>query len=77
LKEAERRTALALLVISSNEIVPGAPAQSQLFDRISRRDVLQMPPICTKVVDDPGVALVRKWIMTLPSMETTPPPIHP
>jgi hypothetical protein len=57
------------------EIVPGVPGESQLFDRISRRDVLQMPPICTKVVDDPGVALVRSWIMSLPSIETKPSPI--
>lgn len=57
------------------EIVPGVPGESQLFDRISRRDILQMPPICTKVVDDPGVALVRKWIMTLPSIESAPPPL--
>lgn len=47
-------------------LVPGSPDQSGIAVRMDRRDSFGMPPNCTKVVDDAGVATVRAWIAAMP-----------
>jgi hypothetical protein len=46
-------------------VVPGAPDQSQVYYRMSVRDADQMPPVCTKLVDDTGLQSVHDWIAGL------------
>ncbi len=43
-------------------IVPGNPAASLIFVRMSRRDLHQMPPLASNLVDTAGVALIQSWI---------------
>ncbi len=43
-------------------IVPGQPDQSQLYNRVNRRDLLAMPPLGTEQVDVSSVALLKAWI---------------
>lgn len=48
---------------SENRVIkPGDPDHSVLLKRISTRGALQMPPLCTSVVDTQGVALLAAWI---------------
>lgn len=48
-------------------IVPGNPDKSQLYLRAtSRGNSWAMPPLGTKVVDAPGSATIRTWILGLP-----------
>jgi uncharacterized repeat protein (TIGR03806 family) len=44
-------------------IKPGAPNESELFLRMSRRGPRQMPPVSSKIVDPIGHAVIRDWIM--------------
>jgi mono/diheme cytochrome c family protein len=45
-------------------VVPGRPDQSVLAFRLaSRNPIAQMPPLGSHVVDDDGVALIRRWIL--------------
>jgi hypothetical protein len=46
-------------------VVPGSPEQSGLYQRLTHRDWMQMPPLGTEVVDDAGAALVAAWIRGL------------
>lgn len=46
-------------------LVPGQPDWSGIPVRMGRRDSFEMPPNCTEVVDDAGVATVRAWIASL------------
>ena len=48
-------------------IAPGAPEQSILYQRISRRGTAQMPPLVTTEVDRDAVRLLAEWIRALPS----------
>lgn len=50
---------------SSTIIVAGDPMGSQLFNRITRRDANQMPPLGTEVVDPTGSEAIRLWIAGL------------
>ena len=43
-------------------ISPGAPDQSVLLSRLSRRGRGQMPPLVSGAVDEAAVALFREWI---------------
>ncbi|MFO0617936.1 MAG: hypothetical protein U0414_35425 [Polyangiaceae bacterium] len=44
-------------------VEPGDPEGSELFQKMSHRgEGKQMPPLATDVVDDAGVALMRRWI---------------
>lgn len=43
-------------------VVPGNSAESQLFYRIGVRDLDQMPPLATEVVDPTGMATIGAWI---------------
>jgi hypothetical protein len=47
-------------------VEPGQPTKSQLYMRMATRDDFQMPPVCTRVVDDVAVKLVGDWITALP-----------
>ncbi len=46
-------------------LVPGQPDWSGIPARMARRDSFEMPPNCTEVVDDAGVATVRAWITSI------------
>lgn len=46
-------------------VLPKSPDQSQLFVRITRRNLLSMPPVGTEVVDDAAVAKIKAWIESL------------
>jgi hypothetical protein len=46
-------------------VVPGAPERSELLARMARRGPGQMPLIGSQVVDERGVELIRKWILSL------------
>jgi hypothetical protein len=46
-------------------LVPGQPDQSGIPARMDRRDSFEMPPNCTELVDDAGVATVRAWIASM------------
>ena len=48
-------------------VAPGSAARSVLFQRMTRRDSFQMPPLGTRVVDPGGAALVGAWINALAS----------
>jgi hypothetical protein len=47
-------------------VVPGKPDESQLFYRISVRDLDQMPPLGTESLDPTGIATIAAWIDSLP-----------
>ncbi len=48
---------------SANRVItPGDLDRSVLFQRVATRGALQMPPLCTSVVDTQGVALLAAWI---------------
>jgi len=44
---------------------PGSPATSVIHARMNRRDLKQMPPLGTEVVDADGLAAVDAWISSL------------
>jgi hypothetical protein len=48
-------------------IAPGDPNASQLAERMATREVIQMPPIGTELVDTDAVQDVRDWIAGLPA----------
>lgn len=55
-------------------VAPGHPAASVLAARMRSRDPqVQMPPVGTRLVDDEGLALVERWILSLtPATESLP-----
>ena len=46
-------------------VVPGHPERSILLKRIAHRDKGQMPPLATRIVDQPAVQLMTEWIAQL------------
>ena len=52
-------------------IAPGAPADSLVVQLMSNRTdaAAQMPPIASRVVDEAGLSLVKKWISALGETE--------
>ena len=51
----------------SARILPGNPDQSAVSYRMGQRgNNAQMPPLASKTVDTEGLALVRRWIESLP-----------
>jgi hypothetical protein len=54
-------------------IAPGAPHNSVLLQRISRRDRNRMPPIGSLLPDPVGVSLIRRWIEEIPPTPATNP----
>jgi hypothetical protein len=51
---------------SNTIIVPGDPSTSQLWMRMNLRNLEQMPPLATELVDPTGSEAVRAWIASLP-----------
>lgn len=47
-------------------ISTGDPEASQLYERMASREVIQMPPVGTELVDTEAVDDVREWIASLP-----------
>ncbi|MBI1372593.1 MAG: hypothetical protein GC159_07505 [Phycisphaera sp.] len=47
-------------------VAPGDPDHSELFRRVSVRGAGQMPLLGSLRVDDEGIALLRRWIESLP-----------
>jgi len=46
-------------------IVPGSVERSIVYHRASRTDGLSMPPLAKAQVDEPGMALLRQWILSI------------
>jgi len=46
-------------------IVPGDPARSVLYLRMTRRDANGMPPVGSHLVDTQGAELIQQWISSL------------
>lgn len=56
-------------------VAPGCPERSTLYYRISKFGRDRMPHIGSEVPDEAGIALVEKWIQSLPAKTPgTPPP---
>jgi len=53
-------------------VSPGAPWRSVVNYRLSSEEAGHMPPIGSRLVDDAGVGLVRRWIASLKAGETPP-----
>ena len=51
-------------------LVPGQPDRSGIPARMDRRDSFEMPPNCSELVDDAGVATVRAWIASMDASVT-------
>src|SRR5690606_20426666 len=50
-------------------IAPGEPARSVLLERMKVRNLYQMPPLGSHLVDEDGVALIAQWISSLESCQ--------
>jgi uncharacterized repeat protein (TIGR03806 family) len=46
-------------------VAPGNPGDSLVVRRMSTRDLDQMPPIATSIVDETGLSVVRQWIASI------------
>ena len=46
-------------------IAPGAPQNSLVIERMTRRDIHGMPPIGSNIVDAAGVTVLTDWILSL------------
>ena len=55
-------------------VVPGNPAKSVLYHRISIVGDLQMPPLARNTVDQPAVAAIAEWINSLSPVPPSLPP---
>ncbi len=51
---------------SSVGVVPGKPAESQIWQRMQLRNGFGMPPVGTEKVDTAAVTLIGDWITNLP-----------
>jgi uncharacterized repeat protein (TIGR03806 family) len=49
--------------------------RSIAFMRVNTLEAFKMPPLARGVIDEGGVALLRRWIQSLPGPEVLPPPI--
>ncbi len=47
-------------------VAPGDPDKSQLYYRTGIRDLDQMPPLATELVDTAAHATIKDWILSLP-----------
>ena len=50
-------------------IQPGEPAGSIVVNRMQRRDVHQMPPLATRLVDSGAIEAISNWILSLTTCE--------
>ena len=60
-------------IAGARVIVPGNIDKSLLFHRVSIVGEGQMPPIARNLVDDQAVAVIGRWISSLPAASTTLP----
>lgn len=50
----------------TDRVVAGDPVTSAVFYRMTQRVIgTQMPPITTEFTDDPGIEVIRQWILSL------------
>ena len=49
-------------IAAARLIAPGNSANSLIYVRMSRRDLHQMPPLASNLVDTSGVMLIQSWI---------------
>jgi regulation of enolase protein 1 (concanavalin A-like superfamily) len=54
-------------IIGAHVVVPGDTNKSTLFRRISITGEDQMPPLARNLVDDKAVAVIGRWISSLPA----------
>jgi len=52
--------------VNHRRVVPKSPDTSLLVAVVQANDTANMPPILRHKVDDPGVALLKDWILSLP-----------
>ena len=50
-------------------LAPGDPDRSVLLQRLKRRDVKQMPPLGSNLVDEEGARLIEQWIQAKQSCQ--------
>ncbi len=55
-----------VLASSSYCIIPGKPAESQLYVRMNERNIDMMPTLDTEVVDTQAMTTISDWITALP-----------
>lgn len=56
-------------IANARLIAPGEPARSVLLERMTLRDVNQMPPLASHIVDQAAVDVIADWIGSLQSCE--------
>jgi uncharacterized repeat protein (TIGR03806 family) len=56
-------------IANARLIAPGEPARSILLERMKLRDVNQMPPLASHIVDQAAVDVIGDWIGSLQSCE--------
>jgi len=55
-------------------IAPNDIWRSILYMRAHTTDTFKMPPVGRNTIDEPGMALIREWIKSLPGPPVLPPP---
>lgn len=53
-------------------IDPGDPENSAIYRRMTLRNLFQMPPLASHIVDPEGSEVIREWIQTMDEDCTTP-----
>jgi hypothetical protein len=60
-------------ILGEPRIVPGSPSDSVVYELISERGTLQMPPIASVLVDTPDVTVVSDWIAAMGGRDASVP----
>jgi mono/diheme cytochrome c family protein len=55
-------------------VAPNDIWRSILYMRANTVEAFKMPPLAHNVLDEPGMALLREWILSLPGPPVLPPP---
>jgi uncharacterized repeat protein (TIGR03806 family) len=50
---------------------PGDPGRSMIYQRMRRGDAFRMPPLAVSVADEQALAVVERWIRSLPAARGT------
>lgn len=56
-------------------IAPNDIWRSILFMRANTNESFKMPPLARNTIDEPGMALLRAWIESMPGQPVQPPPV--
>jgi uncharacterized repeat protein (TIGR03806 family) len=56
-------------------VKPNDPWRSMVLVRLEHTDTMKMPPLGRNVQDRSAIALMRRWIASMPGLPTLPPPI--